>query len=68
MTHERIGPFDIRDTCPEQNLDRDLCRAVAAGGTVPTRAPVNRMAGAVHEVPSSCAIRAMAGRIGRDRR
>lgn len=66
MTHERIGPFNPRDTCPEQNLDNDLCPAVAACGTVLTRAPVNRMAGAVHEVP--VVLRDLAGRAGKDRR
>ena len=34
MTHERIRPFNTRDTYPEQNLDNDLCQAVAARGTV----------------------------------
>ena len=66
MTHERIGHFNPHDTCPEQNLDNDLCPAVAACGTVLTRAPVNRMAGAVHEVP--VVLRDLAGRAGKDRR
>ena len=34
MTHTRIRRFNTRDTYPEQNLDNDLCQAVATrGGT-----------------------------------
>ena len=33
-THTRIRPFNTKDTYPEQNLDNDLCQAVAARGTV----------------------------------
>ena len=34
MTHIRIRKFNTRDTYPEQNLDNDLCQAVATrGGT-----------------------------------
>ena len=34
MTHTRIRKFNTRDTYPEQNLDNDLCQAVATrGGT-----------------------------------
>ena len=33
-THNRIRPFNTRDTYPEQNLDNDLAQAVAARGTV----------------------------------
>lgn len=34
MTHTRIRKFNTGDTYPEQNLDNDLCQAVATrGGT-----------------------------------
>lgn len=34
MIHQRIRPFNTRDTYPEQNLDNDLCQAVITrGGT-----------------------------------
>lgn len=34
MTHTRIRKFNTRDTYPEQDLDNDLCQAVATrGGT-----------------------------------
>lgn len=34
MTHTRFRKFNTRDTYPEQNLDNDLCQAVATrGGT-----------------------------------
>ena len=32
MAHERIRPFNTRDTYPEQNLDNDLAQAVVARG------------------------------------
>lgn len=32
--HERIRPFNTRDTYPEQKLDNDLCQAVKARGTM----------------------------------
>lgn len=32
--HERIRPFNTRETYPEQNLDNDLCQAVKARGTM----------------------------------
>ncbi|MDE0697228.1 MAG: RidA family protein [Boseongicola sp.] len=32
MTHIRIRKFNTRDTYPEQNLDNDLCQAVATRG------------------------------------
>ena len=32
MTHQRIRPFNTRDTYPEQNLDNDLCQAVVTRG------------------------------------
>ena len=34
MTHQRIRPFNTRDTYPEQNLDNDLAQAVVATGQV----------------------------------
>ena len=32
MAHERIRPFNTRDTYPEQQLDNDLCQAVVTRG------------------------------------
>ena len=32
MAHQRIRPFNTRDTYPEQRLDNDLCQAVVARG------------------------------------
>ena len=32
MIHERIRPFNTKDTYPEQNLDTDLAQAVVAEG------------------------------------
>ena len=32
MAHERIRPFNTRDTYPEQSLDNDLCQAVVTRG------------------------------------
>lgn len=32
MAHQRIRPFNTKDTYPEQNLDNDLCQAVIARG------------------------------------
>ena len=32
MTHERVRPFNTRDTYPEQRLDNDLAQAVVARG------------------------------------
>ena len=32
MTHHRIRKFNTKDTYPEQNLDNDLCQAVATRG------------------------------------
>jgi enamine deaminase RidA (YjgF/YER057c/UK114 family) len=34
MKHQRVRPFNTRDTYPEQNLDNDLCQAVVAGDLV----------------------------------
>jgi enamine deaminase RidA (YjgF/YER057c/UK114 family) len=33
-THERIRPFNTKETYPEQNLDNDLCQAVKARGAM----------------------------------
>jgi enamine deaminase RidA (YjgF/YER057c/UK114 family) len=32
MAHERLRPFNTRDTYPEQKLDTDLCHAVVTRG------------------------------------
>jgi len=32
IAHERIRPFNTRDTYPEQQLDNDLCQAVVTQG------------------------------------
>ena len=32
MTHQRIRPFNTKDTYPEQNLDNDVCHVVATEG------------------------------------
>ena len=34
MTHERLRPFNTRNTYPNQRLDNDLCQAVVARGAV----------------------------------
>lgn len=34
MVHQRIRPFNTRDTYPEQRLDNDLAQAVVARGTM----------------------------------
>jgi enamine deaminase RidA (YjgF/YER057c/UK114 family) len=34
MIHDRIRPFNTRDTYPEQKLSNDLCQAVVARGTM----------------------------------
>jgi len=34
MTHQRVRPFNTKDTYPEQSLDNDLCQAVIATGSV----------------------------------
>ena len=38
--HQRIRPFNTRDTYPEQDLDNDLCQAVRAGNLVFLRGQV----------------------------
>jgi enamine deaminase RidA (YjgF/YER057c/UK114 family) len=42
MSHERIRPFNTRDTYPEQDLDNDLCQAVVAGNIVFLRGQVGQ--------------------------
>lgn len=34
MAHQRIRPFNMRDTYPEQSLDNDLAQAVVARGRI----------------------------------
>ena len=34
MAHQRLRPFNTRDTYPEQNLDNDLSQGVVARGTM----------------------------------
>ncbi|WP_449433973.1 RidA family protein [Pseudomonas putida] len=34
MIHQRLRPFNTRDTYPEQNLDNDLSQGVVAKGTL----------------------------------
>jgi enamine deaminase RidA (YjgF/YER057c/UK114 family) len=41
-THERIRPFNTKDTYPEQDLDNDLCQAVVAGGVVYLRGQIGQ--------------------------
>jgi enamine deaminase RidA (YjgF/YER057c/UK114 family) len=40
--HLRIRPFNTAQTYPEQQLDNDLCQAVAAGTTVYLRGQVSQ--------------------------
>jgi enamine deaminase RidA (YjgF/YER057c/UK114 family) len=42
VNHQRIRPFNTRDTYPEQNLDNDLCQAVVAGDTVYVRGQIGQ--------------------------
>jgi enamine deaminase RidA (YjgF/YER057c/UK114 family) len=42
MTHQRIRPFNTKDTYPEQDLDNDLCQAVVAGGVVYLRGQIGQ--------------------------
>jgi enamine deaminase RidA (YjgF/YER057c/UK114 family) len=41
-THQRIRPFNTKETYPEQNLDNDLCQAVVAGNTVYLRGQIGQ--------------------------
>jgi enamine deaminase RidA (YjgF/YER057c/UK114 family) len=40
--HERIRPFNTKETYPEQNLDNDLCQAVVANGVVYLRGQIGQ--------------------------
>lgn len=40
MKHQRVRPFNTRDTYPNQSLDNDLCQAVIAGDTIYMRGQV----------------------------
>lgn len=42
MTHDRVRPFNTKDTYPEQDLDNDLCQAVVAGRTVYLRGQIGQ--------------------------
>jgi enamine deaminase RidA (YjgF/YER057c/UK114 family) len=42
MIHQRIRPFNTRDTYPDQELDNDLCQAVVAGNVVFLRGQVGQ--------------------------
>jgi enamine deaminase RidA (YjgF/YER057c/UK114 family) len=42
MTHQRIRPFNTRETYPEQNIDNDLCQAVVANDTVYLRGQIGQ--------------------------
>ena len=42
MVHQRIRPFNTRDTYPEQALDNDLAQAVVAGNVVFLRGQVGQ--------------------------
>jgi enamine deaminase RidA (YjgF/YER057c/UK114 family) len=42
MVHQRIRPFNTRETYPDQELDNDLCQAVVAGNTVFLRGQVGQ--------------------------
>lgn len=42
MSHQRIRPFNTKQTYPEQDLDNDLCQAVVANGTVYLRGQIGQ--------------------------
>jgi enamine deaminase RidA (YjgF/YER057c/UK114 family) len=42
LSHQRIRPFNTKDTYPEQNLENDLCQAVVAGNTVYLRGQIGQ--------------------------
>ncbi len=42
MPHQRIRPFNTRDTYPDQRLDNDLAQAVVAGNIVFLRGQVGQ--------------------------
>ncbi len=39
-THNRVRPFNTKETYPNQSLDNDLCQAVVAGDTIYLRGQV----------------------------
>lgn len=42
VNHQRIRPFNTKDTYPEQNLDNDFCQAVVAQGVVYLRGQIGQ--------------------------
>jgi enamine deaminase RidA (YjgF/YER057c/UK114 family) len=42
VVHQRIRPFNTKQTYPEQNLDNDLCQAVRAGNIVFLRGQIGQ--------------------------
>jgi len=42
VIHDRIRPFNTKETYPEQNLDNDLCQAVRAGNMVFLRGQIGQ--------------------------
>lgn len=42
MKHQRIRPFNTKDTYPEQNLSNDLCQAVVANNIVFLRGQIGQ--------------------------
>ena len=42
MIHQRVRPFNTKNTYPEQNLDNDLAQAVVAGNTIYLRGQVSQ--------------------------
>jgi enamine deaminase RidA (YjgF/YER057c/UK114 family) len=42
VRHQRIRPFNTKDTYPEQDLDNDLCQAVVAGDTIYLRGQIGQ--------------------------
>lgn len=42
VRHQRVRPFNTKDTYPEQSLDNDLAQAVVAGGVVYLRGQVGQ--------------------------
>jgi enamine deaminase RidA (YjgF/YER057c/UK114 family) len=42
VVHQRIRPFNTKETYPEQNLDNDLCQAVRAGNIVFLRGQIGQ--------------------------
>ena len=64
MVHQRIRPFNTRETYPEQSLDNDLAQAVVAGNIVFLREQVfsyleQELPGSSTREPDSSSSRAM---------